>query len=293
MNDIFKLYYYELVKNKKKFIIMTIFCLLFFLGNLYLVNYNGGNISIAESSKVFDLFVNKSNLPESFSKQLKLYGNGQLKFQGIQENTSTMIILLGAAISILMSIDVVSRNYRKKHNSYYIEANLPVSIEKIKISRILCSLSIYIYYIILMTSILILINFISKAIAGPLYDSGLWTLVSTLLIVLPYSPKLTLIITFIYFLTCIIGIQSLTSIFYIKKSRGNILEKLIYFILMISCGILMISYLFIIANSQEIGFMVFNNYNLLTIGSILFSILSIVLFIVDCKITKHRLRGGV
>ncbi|MEG0249756.1 MAG: hypothetical protein RR561_03995 [Peptostreptococcus sp.] len=290
MNDIFKLYYYELVKNKRKFIMIAVFCLLFLLGNLYVIAYNGGNINLVESSKAFDLFINNPHLPKPFLNELKLYGNGQLKFQ---MDTSIVIILFGAAISILMSIDVVSRNYRKKHNSYYIEANLPVSIEKLKIARILCSLSLYIFYIILITISLLLANFISKMLVGSLYEAGLWELVTDLLIILPYSPKITLIITFIYVLTCIIGIQALTSIFYIEKSRGGIFRKLIYFILMITCGFLMIFYLFIIANGQESGFLILDKYNLLTIGSVVFVILSAALFTVDCKITKHRLRGGI
>lgn len=114
MNDIFKLYYYELVKNKRKFIIMAVFCLLFFLGNLYIISYNGGDISILESSKAFKLFASNPDLPKVFTDQLKLYGEGQLNFQLIQENTSFIVIMFGAAISILMSIDTVSRNYRKK-----------------------------------------------------------------------------------------------------------------------------------------------------------------------------------
>ena len=169
MNDIFKLYYYELVKNKRKFIIMAVFCLLFFLGNLYIISYNGGDISILESSKAFKLFSSNPDLPKVFTDQLKLYGEGQLNFQLIQENTSFIVIMFGAAISILMSIDTVSRNYRKKNNSSYIEASLPVSIEKIKIARILSSISLYIFYIIVMTISLILVNFICKLLAGSVY----------------------------------------------------------------------------------------------------------------------------
>lgn len=293
MNDIFKLYYYELVKNKRKFIIMAVFCLLFFLGNLYIVSYNGGDISILESSKAFKLFASNPDLPKVFTDQIKLYGEGQLNFQLIQENTSFIVIMFGAAISILMSIDTVSRNYRKKNNSSYIEANLPVSIEKIKIARILSSISLYIFYIIVMTISLILVNFICRMLAGPIYEAGLWGLIMDLLIILPYSPKVTLLISLIYVTTCIIGIQALTSIFYIEKSRGKLFNKLVYFILMMVCGFLMIVYLFFIINNQESNFIIFEKYNLLNIGSIIFVILSIILFRLDCRITKNRLRGGI
>lgn len=293
MNDIFKLYYYELVKNKRKFIIMAVFCLLFFLGNLYIVSYNGGDVSILESSKAFNLFASNPDLPKVFTDQIKLYGEGQLNFQLIQENTSFIVIMFGAAISILMSIDTVSRNYRKKNNSSYIEANLPVSIEKIKIARILSSISLYIFYIIVMTISLILVNFICRMLAGPIYEAGLWGLIMDLLIILPYSPKVTLLISLIYVTTCIIGIQALTSIFYIEKSRGKLFNKLVYFILMMVCGFLMIVYLFFIINNQESNFIIFEKYNLLNIGSIIFVILSIILFRLDCRITKNRLRGGI
>lgn len=293
MNDIFKLYYYELVKNKRKFIIMAVFCLLFFLGNLYIISYNGGDISILESSKAFKLFASNPDLPKVFTDQIKLYGEGQLNFQLIQENTSFIVIMFGAAISILMSIDTVSRNYRKKNNSSYIEANLPVSIEKIKIARILSSISLYIFYIIVMTISLILVNFICRMLAGPIYEAGLWGLIMDLLIILPYSPKVTLLISLIYVTTCIIGIQALTSIFYIEKSRGKLFNKLVYFILMMVCGFLMIVYLFFIINNQESNFIIFEKYNLLNIGSIIFVILSIILFRLDCRITKNRLRGGI
>lgn len=293
MNDIFKLYYYELVKNKRKFIIMAVFCLLFFLGNLYIISYNGGDISILESSKAFKLFASNPDLPKVFTDQLKLYGEGQLNFQLIQENTSFIVIMFGAAISILMSIDTVSRNYRKKNNSSYIEASLPVSIEKIKIARILSSISLYIFYIIVMTISLILVNFICKLLAGSVYEAGLWGLIMDLLIILPYSPKIPLLICFIYVSTCIIGIQSLTSIFYIENSRGKLFNKLVYFILMMVCGFLMIVYLFFIINNQESNFIIFEKYNLLNIGSVIFVILSIILFRLDCRITKNRLRGGI
>lgn len=293
MNDIFKLYYYELVKNKRKFIIMAIFCLLFFLGNLYIISYNGGDISILESSKAFKLFSSNPDLPKVFTDQLKLYGEGQLNFQLIQENTSFIVIMFGAAISILMSIDTVSRNYRKKNNSSYIEASLPVSIEKIKIARILSSISLYIFYIIVMTISLILVNFICKLLAGSVYEAGLWGLIMDLLIILPYSPKIPLLISLIYVTTCIIGIQSLTSIFYIENSRGKLFNKLVYFVLMMACGFLMIVYLFFIISNQESNFIIFEKYNLLNIGSIIFVILSIILFRLDCRITKNRLRGGI
>lgn len=293
MNDIFKLYYYELVKNKRKFIIMAVFCLLFFLGNLYIISYNGGDISILESSKAFKLFASNPDLPKVFTDQLKLYGEGQLNFQLIQENTSFIVIMFGAAISILMSIDTVSRNYRKKNNSSYIEASLPVSIEKIKIARILSSISLYIFYIIVMTISLILVNFICKLLAGSVYEAGLWGLIMDLLIILPYSPKIPLLISLIYVTTCIIGIQSLTSIFYIENSRGKLFNKLVYFVLMMACGFLMIVYLFFIISNQESNFIIFEKYNLLNIGSIIFVILSIILFRLDCRITKNRLRGGI
>ncbi|WP_101772884.1 hypothetical protein [Peptostreptococcus faecalis] len=285
MNELFKLYYYELIKNKNKFIVLVgislaiiLFSIVFTYGqeNKYMIFSEVENIvKISQNSKD----INSAFLNE-FLDASKLTFENYLGFK------SKILMELFLITAIAMSFDVVTRNYKKKSNSFYIDTNLPVSIYKIKFSRLLVSISIYVVASLILMTMILSVNYVLSVMFNTVYKADLRYVLDAF--TLPSLVKLTFMYPIstvsIYISGCIMIIQSLASIIFIDKGKNIIIKKITYFILIAFLIIFMLFFLLV----GDINPTYMNSK--LVVFNIVFLSVSISLFLVDCKLTEKRLR---
>lgn len=291
MSEIMKLYYYEVLKNKNKFILI-LFCILFFniilIANISIPLF--GNMTISATKKIAEIFLNNNTVRDIFKESIvnSMYNGINFHTLGID-----MLIIafyyLGSLTCVLLSFDVVFRNYKKKNNSSIIDALLPVKLVNIKIARVMYGISIYMFFIVITTLSILIINFVLGVIYPKLYNSNLYFMTTfegnTFF---PDNISRTLILNFIFILTSVICVQSLTSTLFVAHKKGDIIKKVLCFtLLLIACIILG----FLILLTEPSLSTIFDNKHMYLIYLILI-FTSIILFYIDCRVSKRRLRGG-
>lgn len=296
MNNLLSLYYFELEKNKKKFYLISIFVVLIFLAitSIFFLKgeFGGSEFQGIKYLKIF--FSGSSELSGSKLYNALLLNNMYLygfDFLG------KVLVSLGALFAVIMSFDIVSRDYRRNNKSIYIYSVMPVKIWKLKLAKVLCGLTLYMFYIVLVCIGIFVMNGILKLFGGK-YISDIYPYVSDLIVYMPTNPLNTAFITFVFVPTCIIGIQFICNFtcFLDDVKNKYIVKKILSYIIITIMGILMLLYLFVFWMTSDFGF-VFGasifNIDLLEVGFIVLVTMSIAMFVIDCRITKKRLRGGL
>ncbi|WP_101772882.1 hypothetical protein [Peptostreptococcus faecalis] len=289
MRELFKLYYYEVIKNKSKFLILAALSVLTLIVLVALPEYKeNSTISFSDMQKYLNLFKESKSIDKDFMQNL-LYAD-KVTIRNYVSSVPKFIIGIVLVISVLMSIDIVARNYKKKTNSFYIDSNLPVNIFKVKLSRIMLGMSIYAFAASLMLLALFALNFVLTIKYGGIYDSSIRYILD------PFSDVFPLKATFInpsefiliYIMFSVVGIQSVTSLIFVSTEKNSVIRKVLYIIMMFFSACLMIFYLI-----QRYESDVFGNIENSWLFNISFVIIAIALFILDCKVTKKSLREGV
>ncbi|MGP1540653.1 hypothetical protein [Peptostreptococcus stomatis] len=294
INNIFKLYYHELKVNKKIIILLGVAVLTWFLFcffDSYRGYYSAGDISLINdlSPKILE---SASNDQEKalFNQVL----TGAIGFKSAMTGNILMLVPICLA-SILASYILVTRNFRKKNSSFYLVYNLPYRTIEIKLAKILAGVSLYIYTILLITLVLVLIDYINLSKFGSLYRSGIWTLTMEAKY-LPFDFKSCIFYTFLLVLPSIIGLQACASIIYAGNVKNRLAKKIIFFILIMTSGLLVL-YIGINVNlygltGSDIQASLTNiipNY----VFIIFLYILVATLFIMDLVYTGKNFRGGL
>lgn len=301
MNQLLSLYYYELKKNKTKFLIMTLFAILFFIISCFTIFFqNGYGMNVLEAKKVVEMSLRNTNITSNMSAEILENSIAGISFTEDFIFISAILKVIGAVLAVLMSFGVAIRSFKKKNKSYYIDSCLPVKIWKIKLSRILCGLSIYIYYLLSLSCALIIIDILQKILLGKYY-TGAMGLFYPELVFIPTDPKIAVFITFMFVPVCIAGIQTIADIFFVQSSGKNIVKKIFSIAILVICGIGMLALIiymqiyesFMLSTDLEVGNSLILNINPFYLGMFVFPIMFLILFIIDVKISKRKFRGGV
>ncbi|WP_101772880.1 hypothetical protein [Peptostreptococcus faecalis] len=289
MRELFSLYYYEVIKNKNKFIIMSIISVLSgaIIGVFSIYN-SVESMNLTTLQSVINQFENGSVQGRELMKYFSFFDF--VRFYNILDYNSILLICFVLSISMILSIDIVARNYKKNTNTFYIDAELPSGILKIKLSRIMLGISLYAFTAILVMLVLIVMNFFIKLKFSNIYGSNLRNILDPFPYYFPIKATFLnpLEYIFIYIMTCVVGIQSLTSIIFVNLSKNMILMRAGYFITIIISGILMVFYPMLRYGSVEFT-VIFPPWMLNTV----LIIISIVLITIDCAITKRRFGRGI
>lgn len=296
--NIFKLYSYEMKKNKKLFIIMFVVSILNLLYLLYSTMADDiGAMSV--KGAMIKKMVDVGLLPFKVDG-LQLFNDNFFSLSVIDNATSTSSILsMGLVLlSIVLSLRIVTSDYARRNKSFMIQNFLPVKIYEIKVAKILTGLSLYIFTIILTYLSVIVRNIVLKFSTGRFINFNILDIdrVMSVNLFIPIGLKSTLVMLFLFTLTCVIGVQSLSSIFLTKQDKNKKAVNTLYLIITVFLGfVLMASYLLLVTLEAVFEGVIPSviNFNILTIYHTIFVILSAVLFTIDLVITKKRLRGGI
>lgn len=302
MNELLSLYYYELKKNKTKFLIMLLFAILFLLICSFTIFFNNGdNMSVLEAKKAINIILADKNISPNLVHEVKLDTIRGISLTGSFFFISTLLKIIGAVIAVLMSFGVSINSFKKKNKSFYIYSCLPVKIWKIKLARILCGMSIYLFYLISISLDLLLIDLFLRLSLGQYYAAST-DLFSPELVFIPTDPKAALFITFFFIPVCIAGIQFISSLFFVQKeNKRNVVKKIFSIAALFVCGIFMISLivymqiykLFILDFAIEAKRNLLFSLNPYIIGIVAFPIMFLILFSIDVRLSRKKFRGGV
>lgn len=277
---ILNLYANELKKTKKSFILMAAFSLLM-LVIMYLTLRNEFGLAMK----------NLTALKESSDEAVRWSVNNFKEFSpGYSYVSMSMIFtcLIGLA-SVLLSIQNISLSYRKKHQSRYIEAGLPVSLVSQKVAKIASAYTLYLFSILIFTIGILVINKMFSIKTGGMFEGNYMLSSVEFIPLLPISLKNLLMYSGILILTCIISTQSLVSALYVE---GGVVKKIVCFLL-IAIGALGVGlYIVVYINTfQRVMNHRYLNWDpIINTGLIL---LAAILFIIDIRATKKRERGGL
>lgn len=291
MNEIMKLYYYELMKNKNKIFAVLIAVLMFnifMVSSVYLPIFY--ELPIGEFRNIVDLFVNNTSTPESLKILLEQYAINSIDYQKIGSSSFILIYYYGGSLfCVLMSIDIVARSYKKKNKSFYIEYLMPVKIAKLKISKILCGFSLYLLFQVLMNISAIAINFVLGQVYKSTYNSSLALLSKVdYNTFFPTDFSRVMMVTFVIMFASVVYTQTITSLVYINENKSAFKNKILFCLLLLFFCAIMGG---LIVLTEDIGVRFFYN-NEVVINSLVLAIAA-VLFFVDCVMTKNRVRGGI
>lgn len=292
MIDILRLYYYEMEKNKKKFIIISIAVLIMLFSLCYIMLVDTFNyLSVPNNIKIFGEFSKHASDNIGLSELIKTYSKDRISMKIYMGLAMEFYFALGTLISILMSFDVVMKNYRKKNQSYYIESMLPIGIWKTKIAKIICGYSLYVFFVsVSLIGIMLLDKIMGLAFSG-IYVTDAYKSNFTN----PFVPGEflnTILFMFVFVLTCVFGIQSLTSILFTDYKRGSNYKRVSFFIILPICIFLMSLLIIVLVFVPEYAI----NMSKLNIKLTVFIILILIsfgMFMADIRITKKRLKGGL
>lgn len=302
MNNLLSLYYYELKKNKTKFLIILLFAILFLLICAFTIFFeNGYDMNVLEAKKTVNMILDNKNIPTNIASEVRIDTVGGISFTESFFFVSPLLKIIGAVVAVLMSFGVAVNSFKKKNKSFYIYSCLPVKIWKIKLARILCGMSIYIFYLVSISLDLLLLDLLLRVFLGKYY-MGSTGLFYPELIFIPTDPNTALFITFFFIPVCISGIQSISSIFFIQEeNRRSIVKKIFSIVILFICGVFMvflIGYMqiyktFVLGFDPEMQSNILFSLNPYIIGIIAFPIIFLILFAIDVKISKKKFRGGV
>lgn len=292
MIDILRLYYYEMEKNRKKFIIISVAVLIMIFSLSYIMLVDTFNyLSIPNNIKIFGEFSKHSSENIGLSELIKNYSKDRISIKTYIELGMEFYFALGTLISILMSFDIVMKNYRKKNQSYYIESMLPIGIWKTKIAKILCGYSLYVFFISTsLIGMMLLDKIMGMAfsdiyiadVCGKSFDN-------------PFVPGEFLnnvLFMFAFVLTCIVGTQFLTSVLFTDYKRGSNYKRISFFILLPICIFLMTLLIIVLVFVPEYAVYT-SKLSIKLIVLIILTFISGGMFVADVKITKKRLKGGL
>ncbi len=283
MDNLLSLYFYELKKNKNKFLLIFILALIFLLASLYVVFFQGDfSLRIFEIKEVIEKILSNKNISKDLRLELSQNFRASIVFTEYLNGIPQLFKVVGALTAVLLSFDISLRNFKKKNKSFYIYSCLPVKIWQIKLSRILCAMSVYIFYLILFSGVSLTITFIQKAILGDFYNSSIVDLSDFVFML--NEGKFALFVTFMYIPVCFAGIQMLTSAFLVEGGLGkNISKKIFSLTIILLIGILMIAILGYIQIVMEIPYILL----------VIFPIAFLLLFLADVRLSKKKFRGGL
>jgi len=278
--------------NKNKFKLLAVLALVWFVLSIY--------ISISRYT-----ILGGTNLVRTFNGDL----NGLSQFTSgdvdrLKSILSSSIILgemgnfvtysylgLAVLISVLMSFDIVIRDYKKTHMSHLMLANLPVKIYRIKLAKILAGWSIYLFCILIFSIATICMDIFWRVYLGDYYASSIWSIFGDTSFMLTSSNS-AILIAVLLILPSIIGLQSLVGLLFTSDSRGRVGKKILCLFLLLICGgvvvFIMMTYMF-----SETMVYSYRKEMVLVLCSIGVYIVSTCVFYLDCKYTSNRIRGGV
>ena len=302
MNQLFSLYYYELKKNKNKFLIMTSFAALFLALCIFTLFFQKNyDMNVLDAKKVVNLLLKNKNIPENISTEIRRNAVGGITFTDTYFFVATFMKIIGAALAVMLSFGVAVKDFRKKNRSFYTYSCMPASIWKIKLSKVLCGVSIYICYILSISAALIVLNLLMKVFLGNYYG-GINGLFYPELVFIPTFPKTALFTAFIFVPVCVAGIQAIASVLFVESSGRSVVKKIISMAILFVCGIAATAFMvymqfyqdFILSVGTDFGHSgLFGNIDPISTGLVIFPILFIILFVIDVKTTKKKFRGGV
>ncbi|SFE44210.1 hypothetical protein [Peptostreptococcus sp. D1] len=291
MNEIMKLYYYELMKNKNKIFAVLIAVLIFnafMISSVYLPIFY--ELPIGEFRNIVSIFIKNTSTPESLKILLEQYAVNSIDYQKIGSSSFILIYYYGGSLfCVLMSIDIVSRSYKKKNKSFYIEYLMPVKIAKLKISKIMFGFSLYLLFQALMNISAIAMNFVLGQVYKNTYNSSL-ALLSKIgyNTFFPTNFSRVMIVTFVIVFASVVYTQTITSIVYINEGKNTFKNKILFCLLLLLFCVIM-GGLIILTEKIEIKFYYDNQ---IVINALVLAAAT-VLFFIDCIMTKNRVRGGI
>lgn len=292
MNDILKLYYYDLKANRKKFVFLSALIGIWIVLSISVAVFSvsqGGKLSVV-AGFFRDLDQTKV-MSEASYVRLKSILDSSIILRNTGSFASYSFIAFVTLLSVLMSFDMVTREYKKKNSTYFTMANLPTKIYKMKIAKLLVGWSLYMFCILGFSLATLVLDIFWRIYLGKIYMLSSWSLLgdNSFLLTSGYSAILIMVCVV---LPSIIGIQSLTSIFFVSNTRGKVFKKIICLFLLMVCGvsvfIFVTSYMFSSSILHK-----YRNISLLVWFSVGIYTVSMVLAYIDCKISASRTRGGV
>src|SRR3712207_2714237 len=198
---------------------------------------------------------------------------------------------LAVLISVLMSFDIVFRDYKKKHMSHLILANLPIKIYKTKLAKVLAGWSICLFCILIFSIATIGMDIFWGVYLGDYYASSIWSMFGDTSFMLTSSISAILIAVLLIF-PAIMGLQSLVGLLFTSDFRGKVGRKILCLFLLLICGgvvvFIMMTYMF-----SETMVYSYRKEFVLALCSMGVYIVAACVFYLDCKYTSKRIRGGV
>lgn len=292
MNDILKLYYYGLKINKKKFMLIGGLICVWIILSISVSMFSVSSIGkVSFVGSFFKDFYQAKPLPMASMDRFNKIISSSILLRDTASFAMYSFIGFVTLLSVLMSFLLVTDDYKRKNSSYLIMANLPTKIYKVKISKILVGWSIYIFCIVGFSLAALLMDAIWKLYLGDMYMMSAWSLLGddSFLLTSSYSA---IIISLVVVLPSVMGIQALTSIFFVSNDRGKVLKKIICVVLLMINGI----GVFVFVVSYMFNYNIFNNYSELSVVTwfaMAIYIVSLTLTYVDCRLSQKRTRGGV
>ncbi len=292
MNDILKLYYYGLKINKKKFMLIGGLICVWMILSISVSMFSVSTIGkVSFVGLFFKDFYQAKPLPMASMDRFNKIISSSILLRNTASFAMYSFIGFVTLLSVLMSFLLVTGDYKRKNSSYLIMANLPTKIYKVKISKILVGWSIYIFCIVGFSLAALLIDVFWKLYLGDMYMMSAWSLLGndSFLLTSSYSA---IIISLVVVLPSVMGIQALTSIFFVSNDRGKVLKKILCVVLLMINGI----GVFVFVVSYMFNYNIFNSYSELSVVTwftMAIYIVSLTLTYVDCRLSQKRTRGGV
>lgn len=305
MNQLFSLYYYELKKNKNKFLIITFLVILFFIICITNLFYQKGyELNLIEAKNFIRHIDYNSNIPAGIASDISIHATQAMGLDEALIFGLMFIKIFGVIIVMILCFGVLIKGYGRKRKNFYIYSCLPVKMWKIKFSRILCCLSLYIYYMINITLSIVLIGFIEKIYLGKYYI-GIGSLFYPNFVFMASNPEFSMFITFLLIPACIAGMQLIVNLLFVSIENKKIVRKIFSIVILLLCSSAIIAYIAILqiysmydavmelnVSNQMIG-MFSNLTNTVVFGVVIAIILFTILFLVDVRVSKKKFRGGV
>lgn len=293
--SIFKLYYYEMKKNKALFLLVFLASILILLYQMfYLLKLDG---KMYNDIFLINKAISQGLLPYNYKGYISLEAKNSIVVNPIRYVNELLLLMSMVLLSILLSVRIITRDYAKKNRSYMVEVFLPTKLYKIKLAKILTGLSLYMFASILTFFVIIAGNIICKMHIGEIFNDAVYLNRIVLMnMFLPIGVKSTMIITFLFSLTCIIGVQSLSDIFLVNLDKKKSTRNKLLFLVFLTIGfVFMCIFLFILLIEAAFSSPIYilDKINLIDVFYIVFIIISVLLFTVDMVVYKKRLRGGI